>query len=939
MIKRKKKLMILDGNALIHRSFHALPPTLATKSGEVVNAVYGFTSFLLKAIQEFKPEYIALTLDKAGPTFRHEQYKEYKGTRTKAPDELYDQFPRVKEIANALNIPIYEKSGFEADDLIGTITKEVNGEIDKIIVTGDMDTLQLVNDSTFVYSMSRGLKESQLYDEKQVRAKYGFNPDQLIDFKALRGDPSDNIPGVRGIGEKTALELIQNFKTLEGVYKNIDSPKIKDRIRELLKEYQKDAKMSKELATIKRDVKINFKLADVVFGDYDQDKVIKLFSELEFKSLLSKFKMIDIKLVNDDVKIKSDEYADKFERNAKMFNYILIDTEKKFKEFLTELKKVKEFTFDTETSDFDTHTAKLLGISFSWEKGLAYFVKMHNPEKKASEDTLFNYKSGTASNKNSIAWLEKLKPIMEDEKIKKNAHNMKFDTKVLSSFDVNVQGINFDTMIASYLLNPDNRQHKLDTVTFSELGHEKISVDDLLGAGKNKISFSEVPLDRLAIYSCEDSDFTQRLVRKLSVDLKTEKLTKLFNEIEMPLVSVLAIMENNGILIDAKYLEKFDQELDEKLNNLQKKIIKLAGQDFNISSIQQLREVLFNKLKISTEGISRTKTGFSTGASELDKLKGRHEIIDLILEYRELNKLSNTYVKALPKLINKVTGRVHTSFNQTVAATGRLSSSNPNLQNIPVRTELGSRIRKSFIVQKGKKLLAFDYSQIELRLAAHISGDPKMIKAFNDNQDIHTATAAQINQIDLKDVTKAMRRAAKATNFGIIYGQGPHGLSETAGISFLEAKAFIEKYFKVYKGIKKYIDDTIQSAKEDGYVETLFNRRRYLSDINSSMVMIRKQAERMAVNTPLQGTAADMIKVAMIKIQDLINRKYRDSVKMVLQVHDELLFEVDEKEVEKISKDVKSIMENIIKLKIPVIVDVKIGDNWEEMKKYEGASK
>jgi DNA polymerase-1 len=934
MNKQRKKIMILDGNALIHRSFHALPLTLTTKSGEIVNAVYGFTSFLLKAVTEFRPDYIALTLDKAGPTFRHERYKEYKATRVKAPDELYDQFGRIKEIAAAFNIPVYEKSGFEADDLIGTITKLVDDQIDKIIVTGDMDTLQLVDGTTFVYAMSRGLQDSILYDEQEVKNKYDFNPNQLVDFKALRGDPSDNIPGVRGIGEKTATELIKDFKTLEAVYKNIDSPKIKDRIRELLKTYQQDALMSKELATIKRDVKINFKLADVVFGDYDQTKVLKLFAELEFKSLLAKFKLVDDKVIDQDIKNATKQHNDKFARNASEFNYVLVDSEDKFKKFLAELKQQKEFTFDTETSSLDNHTAKLLGVSFSWQPGVAYYVVIDGSKDKTNQDTLFNYKSDEITD-HSHVWLQKLKPIFINEDIKKNAHNMKFDAKVMASFGIEVRGVHFDTMIASYLLNPDNRQHNLDNLVFTELGHEKISTDDLIGTGRNKISFAEVIPEKMAQYSGEDADFTQRLVKKLSTELKREKLTKLFFDMEMPLVPVLAKMETNGILVDVKYLKKFDKELDGKLNTLQKQIVKLAGKDFNIASVQQLREVLFNKLNISTEGISKTKTGFSTGAAELEKLKGRHEIIDAILEYRELNKLSTTYVKALPKLVNAVTGRVHTSFNQTVAATGRLSSSNPNLQNIPIRTELGSRIRRSFIVPPGRKLLALDYSQIELRLAAHLSGDLKMIQAFNEGLDIHTATAAQINGVKIEEVTKQMRRAAKATNFGIIYGQGPHGLSESAGISFLEARDFIDKYFITFKGIKEYIDNTVQSAKENGYVETLFNRRRYLSDINSSMVMIRRQAERMAVNTPLQGTAADMIKVAMIKVHAVLERKYQDKIKLVLQVHDELIFEVDETIVKEVAGLVKEIMENVIKLKVPVIVDAKVGDNWEEMEKIK----
>ncbi len=935
----KPKLIIIDGNALIHRSFHALPPTLTTKKGELVNAVYGFTAVLLKAIREFKPDYVVLTLDKAAPTFRHIEYKEYKATRKKAPQSLYDQFDRIRQIVQAFNIPIYEKDGFEADDLIGTIAVKVDGNVEKIIVTGDLDTLQLVNDHVKVYTMKRGLTDSMIYDKKAVKQRYGLTTEQIIDYKALRGDPSDNIPGVRGIGEKTAVELLQNFKTLENVYKNIDSKKIKDRIRGLLKEHKKDAFMSKKLATIKCDVKIKFDLENSRFAGFDQKKIVELFSELEFKSLLPRIKEIgNWKL---EIGNKYGKEIDKFERNIKMFKYHLIDDDKKFARFLIKLKQQKEFAFDTETANFDSISAELLGISFSWHKGEAYYlrIKHQGSKTKDQKNNLFNYKYEIQNPKPKTQnnWLEKLKPILENSGIKKFGHNIKYDIKVLACYDINVQGAAVDTMIASYLLSPGTRQHNLDTLTFTELGHQKITKEDLLGKGRNKIEFRDVPTEKLYNYSCEDADFTYRLAKKLMPELKKQKLDKLFKTIEMPLVAVLVEMETNGIMISSNFLAKLSQKVNKKIKQLKAKIHKQAGKKFNINSTQQLREILFEKLAIPTDGIAKTKTGLSTAADELAKLKDLHPIIKLIQEYRELTKLANTYIDALPKLVNSKTGRLHTSFNQSVTATGRLSSSDPNLQNIPIRTELGREIRKAFIANKSHKLLSLDYSQVELRLAAHMSGDKKMIKAFCNGADIHQMTAAEINQVAPEAVTREMRRQAKAINFGIIYGQGPHGLSQGADIPYWRAKEFIEQYFAIYKDVKKFIDQTIEQARKKGHIETLFGRRRYLPEINSSVMQVRKTAERMAVNTPLQGTAADMIKMAMIEIQSLINCEFNANhreydVKMLLQVHDELLFEIKSDKVEEVAKKLKDIMENVIKLKVPVVVDVKVGDNWGEMR-------
>ena len=948
----KAKFMIIDGNALIHRSWHALPP-LTTKSGEMVNAVYGFTAVLLKALREFKPEYVALTLDRKEKTFRHEQFKDYKATRVKAPAELYAQIPRVKEIAAGFNIPIFELAGYEADDLIGTLAGKVDGQVEKIIVTGDMDTLQLVNDHTKVFTMKRGLTDSMIYDAKAVRERYGLVPKQMIDFKALRGDPSDNIPGVKGIGEKTAVELLQKFGMLEKVYEYVgklktqnskfkNKEKIKERILNLLIQYKDDALMSKELATIKCDVKIDFNLERARFGQFDQEKLAELFNRLEFRSLLPRLAGLSETAKKRLEKRADYEAVDKFKRNLELFKYELVDSQAKFNKFFKKLEKQKEFAFDTETGSFDPVSAELLGISFSWQAGEAYYVNFQfsifNFQLKNAD--LFNYREKKDKSQARNDWLEKLKPIMEDENIKKFGHNIKFDIEVMASQGIRVKGVAADSMVASYLLNPGSRQHNLDTVTFSELNHQKITKEDLLGRGREKIVFAQVPLEKLYNYSCEDADFTNRLVKKLLPQLKRQKLEKLFREIEMPLVLVLAMMEMNGIKIDKKCLNDMGQEVNKKISRLEKKIHGLAGMNFNINSTQQLREVLFTKLAIPILGISKTKTGLSTGADELAKLKGQHPIIELIQEYRELMKLSTTYIDALPELVNEQTGRLHTSFNQTVTATGRLSSTEPNLQNIPARTELGRRIRQAFVAERGYKLLSLDYSQIELRLAAHMSGDKKMIAAFKNHEDIHAATAAVINNVPLSQVTPEMRRQAKAVNFGILYGQGPHGLSQNADIPYARAKEFIDQYFKVYGGVKKFVDQTIELARGRGYAETMFGRRRFLPEINSTIIQVRKAAERMAINTPLQGTAADIIKIAMIRIAREFNltpaiplsKGGGMGLKMLLQVHDELVFEVRNDLVEEAGDEIKKIMESVIKLKVPIDVDASAGDNWGEMK-------
>lgn len=926
--KKTTRLMIIDGHALIHRSFHALPTTLTTKDGLIVNAVYGFTSFLLKAFLEFKPEYVALTLDRKAPTFRHVEYAEYKGTRTAAPDELYAQVPIVKEVAKALDIPIFELDGFEADDLIGTITKRAEEEtnFESYIVTGDMDSLQLVSKRTKVYSMSRGLNDSTTYDESQVELRYGLKPNQIVDYKALRGDVSDNIPGVKGIGEKTATELLQNFKTLDGVYQaaDRDDEKIKPRIKELLKTHQEDAYLSQRLATIKRDVRIDLNWEDLKLDSFDIQKASDLFIQLEFKSLIAKLKLIKGETVNEEASQK--KYQDKFERNRLEKKYQLIQTDEAFNNFLEQIKKVKEFAFDTETSGLDPINAELLGLSFSWERDSAYYLDLSQGKKQENAD-LFSYQK---SDNQVNPWLIKLKDILENSEIKKCAHNAKFDIRVLKNQGIILKGLNFDSMISSYLLNPDNRQHGLDAVSFRELGWEKISTEEIIGKGKNQISFAQADNEKIAQYAGEDANCTWLLKNVLEKKIKKEKLEKLLLEIELPLVNVLAEMEENGIILEPKTLTKIEIDLAKRLKELAHKIYELAGEEFNINSPKQLQVILFEKLAISNKNIKKTKTGISTADDELEKLLAEHEIISLLQNYRELNKLQSTYVLSLPELINKKTGRIHTSYNQTVAATGRLSSTDPNLQNIPTRTEEGQKIRSAFVAATGHKLVSLDYSQIELRLAAHLSGDEKMITAFKNEEDIHQATAAEINGVTKEEVSKKMRYEAKAINFGILYGQGPHGLSQSAGITYKEAQEFIAKYFTAYPRIREMIDSSIALATKKGYAQTMFDRKRYLSEINSSNVMIRKSAERMAINTPIQGTAADLIKIAMINIFNLI--KDEEEIKLLLQIHDELIFEIKEDKIDYWLPKIKNLMEQAISLKVPIIVESAIGDNWGELK-------
>ncbi len=968
MPKTKLKLAVIDSNALIHRAFHAIPP-LTNKDGIVTNAAYGFTMILLKTIKDLKPDYIAACFDHKEKTFRHKEFEAYKAHRVKAPDELYQQIPLVKEILTAFSISCFEKPGFEADDLIGTIChlKTVDRpDIETIIVTGDQDAYQLIDDNTKVLAPHKGLSETIIYDEKGIQEKFdGLKPNQLIDYKALRGDVSDNIPGVRGIGEKGAIGLLNEFGTLENIYKNIESLKIKDRTRGLLKVDKENAFISKRLATIILDVPIDFKLEDVKFGSFDLQKVIDVFQKYEFKRLLSSlaglnYGKVQIKGAQSSLfeKTATDEKEPEEIQTGPIKKrdeqYVLINKEDAFQKFLKELLRQEEFCFDTETSGLDPFSSDLVGVSFCWKKDLAYYLV---------KEILVKHK-------------KELSAVFSDEKIKKIGHNLKFDIEVLNEFfnlpllskegpgevlkygkqkeisqtppslpferGGKVNGIYFDTMVASYILNPGHRQHSLDTLAFVELGYQMQPIEELIGKGKAQICLNDVDCNKVCWYSCEDADISWQLYLKFSKELEKENMMGLFTNLEIPLIATLAQIEKNGVKIDGEFLSKISKKYNVKIKKIEKEVYELVGEEFNLASPLQLKNILFTKLGIDGKGMLKTKTGISTGAAELEKLlvwlkekegnKKEIRIIDLILQFREISKLKNTYLDALPKLINKKDGRVHTSFNQTVTATGRLSSSDPNLQNIPIRTEEGRLIRQAFIAEKGFKILKADYSQIELRIVASLADDKDMLKIFKSGGDIHTTTAAFINDVEESEVTKEMRRQAKEVNFGVLYGMGAWGLAQRTGISNSRAQEFITKYFLKYKGVKKYIAEILEMAQEKGYVETLYGRRRYIPEISSGIQQVRSAAERTAINMPVQGTAADLIKLAMVEIQ---KKLYDVSPKteMILQVHDELVFEVPEKDTKKVAEFVSETMCSVMNLRAPIEVEVSVGDNWGETEK------
>jgi DNA polymerase I len=864
---------------------------------------------LLNVLRDIKPECIAVAFDLPGKTKRHDQYAAYKAHRVAAPSDLISQFGRVREVAEAFNIPVYTAEGYEADDVIGSISKQAPKEVETIIVTGDMDELQLVDHKTKVYTMKRGFTDTIIYDEVAVKEKYGLTPTEFIDYKALKGDPSDNIPGVSGIGEKTATSLIGEFGSLENVYANLE--KINPKVAAKLEAEKETAFLSKELSTIKTDLDVGFVLEKCYVHDYNRNEVFDLFQKFGFKSLLSKL----------PESRQLDENGEKPHHHIEKTNYKLITSQKDLDALISTLKEQNCIAVDTETDSIDQIKANLVGISISYKEGASFYIPVgHN----------------NCTQLKKIEVIKQLKTILEDSKIKKVGHNLKYDYAILKKEGVILGPIYFDTMIAAYLLNPNARAQKLEELAFNELGIEMIKITEVIGKGKEEICFADGELEKCKTYACEDADISLRLYHKLSKELEAADMKTLMATIEAPLIPVLAEMELNGIKLDSNKLNLASKEFSERLLRLESEIVERAGRSFNIASPGQLQEVLFGTLKLDEKvedkrDLKKLKSGsYSTAASELEKLRGLDPIIEQIFEFRELSKLKNTYIDVLPALVD-ARGRVHTSYNQAITQTGRLSSSEPNLQNIPIRSKEGKRIREAFIPDSGCVLMSADYSQIELRVIAHLAGDETMIKIFNEGRDIHSETAAAVYGVSEDSVTPEIRRVAKIINFGIIYGVSAHGLKQQTGMTREEGKNLIEKYFTVHPKIKKYTEEMVTQAHELGYVETLFGRRRYLPEIKSSNFAVRGAAERMAINMPVQGTAADLMKLAMIDINATLN-DICPSAKILLQVHDEIVLEVPEKEAQKVAQFIKEKMDNVVHLSVPIETAVHWGQNWEAAK-------
>jgi DNA polymerase-1 len=905
----KPLLLLFDGHALIHRAYHALPALSVTKTGEPTGAVYGFASMLLKVLADFKPTHWAIALDSPGPTFRHEKFEQYKAHRPPAPDELKMQIKRVKDLIKTFNLPSFEVPGYEADDIIGTICKRASEQgTDTIIVTGDTDTLQLVSPHVRVLTPRPGKRFSDtvIYDKAAVQERYELEPEQLTDLKGLKGDPSDNIPGVPGIGEKTATKLIKEFGSIEGIYQHLDEV-APPKAQEALRQNERAAQQSKELVTIDADVPIEFNLDDCRVTSYERSKVTELFRELEFTTLLPKLPEAIGTAAEQEVRPAVEAQVSK-----EAINYRIADTADALEEIIGALSAARSFTFDVETSSLEPRQTALVGISLSTAPGRAWYLPVGH-----SSGRQLPLEQG----------IGRLKPLLEDPRITKIAHNGKYDMTVLHRYDVRVENLSFDTMIAAYLLG--EKSLGLKPLAFAKLGVEMSPITSLIGTGAKQLSMAWVDIPRVAEYACADADMTNRLSKLLETELRNQGLWKLFAEVEMPLLPVLLRTENNGVALDTAMLRDMSWGMNERMSKLENEIYKSVGHAFNINSPQQLGAVLYEEIKLPKT--RKTKSGYSTEASVLEALKGVHPIIELLLEYRQLSKLKSTYIDALPGLINPDTGRVHTTFNQTGTTTGRLSSSDPNLQNIPVRTEEGRQVRKAFIAGKESSILmGADYSQIDLRVLAHLSQDPRLLEAFSQGEDIHAATASEVFSVPLSGVNKDMRRLAKTINFGVIYGMSEYGLEQATELSRQEAAQFIKAYFEKYSGVKEYLALTKKEAAEKGYVQTLLGRRRYIPEVNSANAQVRMAAERMAINMPVQGTSADIIKVAMIELQHEMDKE-RLEAKMILQVHDELLFELPKEETEKLTELVLRIMPVAVKLSVPVKVDIKTGKSWGDM--------
>jgi len=914
---QKQKLVLIDAMALAYKAYFAFSSRpLITKNGEPTSAVYGFITQLIKIIEDIRPDYIGVASDTKEKTFRHEKFELYKSTRSEMPEDMVPQIKRIYEIIQTLSIPLYLLPGYEADDIIGTASIVAsNNNIETFMITPDKDYIQLVTESVKLIKPGKSGDELEIYDVDKVLNEYGFKPNLMIDYLALIGDSSDFIPGVKGIGPKSALPLIQKYGEIENIFAHINEIDSKS-IKSKLENSRSDAFLSKELATIITNVPIDIDIEKAKFTQPNFDKLKDIFTELEFKSLYNR--VVNIYVNNPSQTPENSVVVKQFDN--KDVKYKLITTVKDAKSLAELLHNSDLFVFDTETNSLDSFTLSIAGVSFCVNQSEAFFVAI-NPE-----NTQKDFFAKDLSERLPLHEFKNIfKPIFEHKNIKKVCQNGKFDIAVLKSIGIEVNSFYFDTMVASYVIDPDQK-HGMDDLSEKYLNYKPIPLSDLIGIKKNPDLIFDVNINSLSDYACEDADITFQLYKKLESIIESDNLGKVAYSIEFPLVLVLEDMERTGIRVDKGMLNLLSKDLEKLMTDYSSKIFDLAGENFNVNSPSQLQKILYDKLGLKTG--KKTKTGFSTDARALEALRGEHPIIDSILDYRQVSKLKSTYSDALPNLIHPLTGRVHTSYNQTIASTGRLSSNNPNLQNIPIRTELGKEIRKAFVPSdKNHVLLSADYSQIELRIMASICGDETLTQAFINNEDIHRSTAALVFSVPQNEVTSDMRRKAKEVNFGILYGIGAFGLKNRLGIPQSHAKEIIDTYFKTFSKVKSYMDSSIALAREKGFAETLTGRRRFLRNINSNNFVLKQFEERAAINMPIQGTAADMIKIAMINIfNELTKEKLK--TKMLLQVHDELVFDVPLYELDEVQNLIKEKMETAFPLKVPLTVETGVGDNW-----------
>jgi DNA polymerase-1 len=900
--------MLMDGHALVHRAWHAISVRQhfsVRTTGEDVTAVYGFVNSFFRALQTWRPTHCAIAFDLPVPTFRHRRFKPYKAQRPPAPPELVPQFDRVRQFMEALQIPIFEVEGYEADDVLGTLCHiaEQKG-VETVILTGDTDTLQLVTPLVRVALQYR-VQEQRVFDEAEVKARYGgLAPSQQADLKALKGDPSDNIPGVPGVGEKTAIKLLLEYGSMEGIYENIQAIRPAS-LQKKLAENREQAFLGKELTTIVNDLPLDLDLETSSFGHFRREDVIGLFRELEFFSLTSKLPepLQEARAEREGMAARPQATAD----------YKALADEGELDDLLQALSRSGGFTLDVETTSLDPMQADLVGLSFSIAPGHGRYVPVgHTLDRNLPLETV----------------LAKLKPVLEDGGIPKTAHNGNYDLTVLANYGIQVKNLAFDTMVAAHLTG--RKAVGLKALALDILNEEMTPITDLIGKGRKQVTMAQVPLADAMPYACADADMTGRLKEVLEEELRAQALSDLFAKVEMPLVPVLVAMQRNGIVLDVASLRQMSSEMQGEIERLESDIYGLVGHEFRINSPQQLSEVLFNEIRLPKT--RRTTTGYATDAGSLENLRGVHPIIDKLLEYRQLTKLKSTYLDSLPILVNPRTGRVHTSYNQTGTTTGRISSSDPNLQNIPIRTELGRTVRKAFVAEGAPDwlLLSADYSQIELRVLAHLSQDEGLLAAFRRGEDIHAATGAMMFEVPIDQVTPGMRRIAKILNFGVIYGLSAYGISQQTEFSPEEGQRFIDSYFTKYPGIQAYLERTKEQVRAQGYVETVLGRRRYIPEIDSRSFQARQAAERMAVNMPVQGTAADIMKLAMIRVHERLAND-RLKARMLLQVHDELVFELPKEEQPALTWLLQEEMGGAMEFSVPLKVDIKTGYTWGEM--------